>query len=399
MVVDHARYRDIGGAHQRSVVRQVQIGRMLNVDHGQKNWDIQVVRAVAILMVMVQHVRNRLPTPTWYHELFSVGAFWSGVDIFFAISGFLICATFVRDVNREGSGAIRSFWVRRFWRLFPALLIWVAASVAVAAFTTSVEGAQPHQIALSGLAALFGFSNVFWVECIRSNLLIPMCGNPDFNGVSWSLSLEWQLYALLTFLTFLIGKWRGVAALLFVSLFASTVAAPSFSYPWALRPQAFTLGALLALINEKQPLALKLPNRSTLALSMLLIGTAICIISPVRLQQPLVVPALAFGGLLCLASSWRGGSYSSGRIGSILVWIGERSYSIYLSHLPLILLSREITARTVGLQVSALSLLVGFGTFSLLLTFFADLSYKLIEVPFQRRGRRAPLIAPTQSLI
>ncbi|EPN0837415.1 acyltransferase family protein, partial [Escherichia coli] len=54
------------------------------------NNNIQALRALAILLVIIQHL-HRLPIPEWLMSTYSQYSYWTGVDIFFAISGFLMC--------------------------------------------------------------------------------------------------------------------------------------------------------------------------------------------------------------------------------------------------------------------------------------------------------------------
>jgi peptidoglycan/LPS O-acetylase OafA/YrhL len=130
---------------------------------------------------------------------------------------------------------------------------------------------------------------------------------------------------------------------------------------------------------------------------MLLAALALCVIAPVRLPQPFVVPTIALAATLCLFSSLRGNSYS-GRLATPLVWIGERSYSIYLCHLPLIHVVREVTHRTIGPDAVFPLAILPYAGFAVLLALAAELSYRLIEVPLRRRGHATgnPEFAGTQ---
>lgn len=105
-----------------------------------KNMDIQALRAIAIIMVILQHYRNRLPSPEWYTQSFNYVSYWTGVDIFLAISGYLMCKTLSRDINKGGSttDAFIGFFKRRLFRLFPCLLLWGVLSIILSLFFQSV---------------------------------------------------------------------------------------------------------------------------------------------------------------------------------------------------------------------------------------------------------------------
>ncbi|EJB4941154.1 acyltransferase family protein [Escherichia coli] len=65
-----------------------------------KNLDIQALRAVAIIMVILQHYRNRLPSPDWYLSSFNYVNYWAGVDIFLAISGYLMAKSLTGEIKK-----------------------------------------------------------------------------------------------------------------------------------------------------------------------------------------------------------------------------------------------------------------------------------------------------------
>ncbi|WNC91071.1 acyltransferase [Paraburkholderia sp. FT54] len=352
-----------------------------------KNNDIQCLRAVAILLVITQHYRNRLPTPDSYQGLFGHFAFWSGVDIFFAISGFLICHSFLRDVRRTDSRkeAMAMFWARRWGRLFPAVFFWSVASVCISVFTSSIPNADPAKIAVGAAAAIFGVSNAYWVHCV--NHFGPTCGNADFNSVTWSLSLEWQMYALLTTLICLTGRRWAVTLMLIGAGIMSAFPAPSFSVIWAFRMQAFALGALTYILLQTDDALPVLRLRRLFSIALLFVGVLICISAPTHLSQPFVLPAIGIGGFICLLSGLSKSNFSRSPVASPLVWLGERSYSVYLCHLPMILFTREVMARTTGLSVNFRNIVFGAVLAGSLVIICGELSYRFIEVPFQRLVR------------
>ncbi|SEK05142.1 acyltransferase family protein [Paraburkholderia diazotrophica] len=349
-----------------------------------KNNDLQCLRAVAIILVMMQHYRNRLPTPDAYSRLFEHFSFWTGVDIFFAISGLLICHSFLRDLRHSASikQASIAFWVRRLGRLFPAVVFWVAISVCVAAIASHSAGADPRKAAVSGAAALLGVSNAYWSYCVQHQ--IAACGSADFNGVTWSLSLEWQLYATLMLLIVAVGRKWAVGLMLIAAIIMSAFPAPSFSIAWAFRMQAFALGAATFLVLGKGGSLPKLSLHPVACITMLMLGVLVCASSPTHLPQPFVLPAAAAGALLCLVSALSGNSYSRYRIVAPLIWIGERSYSIYLCHLPIFLVTNEVLVRSIGLQADLGHIVIGLAIATTSIAICSDLSYRFIEAPFQR---------------
>ncbi|WP_223529837.1 acyltransferase family protein [Pseudomonas sp. BF-B-26] len=359
----------------------------------EKNTDIQILRAIAILLVIAQHIRSRLPTPQAYHEIFNHVMFWPGVDIFFAISGFLICKTFYRDISTSlsKSDAIRSFWRRRAARLLPAVIFWAIASVAISTFTESYPNTDPLLVAKSAASGILGVSNIYWASCVQFSL---QCGSADYNAVTWSLSLEWQLYAISTLIFSVAGFKRGILILAAISVLFSILPAPSFSFPWVFRPQAFVIGVAIYFATRNISIQLKTPTN----LLILIAGISICILSPLNVTHPYMIPFISLGAGLCLISTLSGQSISA-IPSKILEWVGERSYSIYLCHLPMILISRELLIRLNLLTPSYANFILGLAIALSLIVISAEISYKLIEVPFQRKLSKRKLTLKSHSTV
>ncbi len=103
-----------------------------------KNNDIEVLRAIGILYVIISHLPTFTPwAPSWHTVIFNHTYFWSGVDLFFAVSGFVIMKSISpwisKDKNEKYLSDTVSFWVKRFYRLIPAswffLLLTFIASI------------------------------------------------------------------------------------------------------------------------------------------------------------------------------------------------------------------------------------------------------------------------------
>ncbi|WFR67255.1 acyltransferase family protein [Curtobacterium flaccumfaciens] len=82
--------------------------------------DLNAMRAVAVLLVVAVHAVG-IPTGGWV-----------GVDVFFALSGYLIARSMLSERLRTGRFLLGAFLVRRFWRLFPAAVTTLAVVCAAA---------------------------------------------------------------------------------------------------------------------------------------------------------------------------------------------------------------------------------------------------------------------------
>lgn len=155
----------------------------------QLNW----VRAVAALLVVGYHCQLTIAKPKYFNEdvmtFFTSG--WSGVQLFFVLSGFVIYISHMRD-SEASPGVLRDFAIKRFRRLYPPL--WVVL------------------IPVTLLAvAQMGFSGVMAWDIVAAFLILPV-EKELILAVEWTLRHEILFYAL--FALFLWNRRIGLAALI-----------------------------------------------------------------------------------------------------------------------------------------------------------------------------------------
>jgi peptidoglycan/LPS O-acetylase OafA/YrhL len=314
--------------------------------------DIQGLRAIAVIMVVLFHAGLPLP-----------GGF-VGVDVFFVISGFVITAMLMRQMERPTGISMGAFYQRRVRRLLPAL----AVVVGVTAIATALLGApfnnQQEMTALTGIGAMFAVSNL--VIALRSGdyFATPPESNPLLN--MWSLSVEEQFYLVFPFVLILLA-WLGTRYLgrarrdRAVVLGVGVLALASFVLCWFMstgrlsyrfsdpatiafysaptRAWEFAAGALLALVAARLALG---PRASRIVQAA---GLAGIVLSGFLINGDMVFPGLVV--LLPVAATLAalaGGQRQGGMTGQLLtsrpmVWFGDISYSWYLWHWPLIALT------------------------------------------------------------
>lgn len=357
----------------------------------QRNLDIQALRAAAVTMVFLQHARMRIPTSEAYGWLFKAGTFWGGVDVFLAISGFVICGSACARMGPTwskglSSGGLVEFWKRRAWRLFPAAWFWLAASIALTPFLRGLHSADPLLAAKAAAYAMLGIANGFWWQCVQGSGVGQWCPNPDINGVFWSLSLELQLYLLVS-LALWAGSMRLLVALAFVICLAWPFSGVNFTFAWSFRPQAFCLGILAYALVTRFP-----RSAAGIPLTIRQIGIVACLagvyVAPVSMPSAnLLILALASGACVFLASP--DGAIGKGALAHAASWVGDRSYSIYLCHLPVLLAFGELSRRTAFDQHPSWSihaLYLSMAAASTLL--LSHLSFRYLEGPATAWGRR-----------
>lgn len=354
---------------------------------------IDGLRAVAVLAVVFYHLdAGLLP-----------GGF-TGVDIFFVISGFVVSASVDRLDKVGAFASFLRFYARRLRRIAPALIVCLLATCVFSAlFVPEAWLSETSQE--TGRMAFFGFSN--WVLAATGNDYFSP--KVDFNAYThtWSLGVEEQFYFVFPFL-FLAwsrrGRIRGLSTALFV---ASLVA--SLAYAWFLsrslgrEVEAFYLttsrfwqlaaGVLLyqglswtGVIGADEDETNAISRSRFAALRSLGVAVSVGLVvigfvwaRPGHSPWPDGLwPVLGTMGLLALVyvnrHSWAGQALSL----PVVTGIGKISYSLYLWHWPVFVLFRW----TIGLESAAARVT------ALLLAFvLAIASYRLVERPL-RHARR-----------
>jgi peptidoglycan/LPS O-acetylase OafA/YrhL len=358
--------------------------------------DLQGLRAVAILLVVLAHAE--LP-------LFAGG--FVGVDVFFVLSGYLITGLLARELERDGSISLAGFYARRLKRLLPALAVMLAASYGIA--SSLLSGAELRAQTASAPFAATWTSNFYFAVATAG--YFEELASRDLFLHTWSLGVEEQFYLVwpvLLLLPFRLGRLRentgtqpqavlrcSLAIAFLLSLAASiywTFTAPQAAfYLMPSRIWQFALGALVHFTFDNRHIgasSLASPGRRILVWSALATGMALIIGGALALRPDLPYPGYwalvpSFGTALVI-SAGRGLSDGGGGplAHPVLVWLGDRSYSLYLWHWPVFAVGFSL-----GLGTQA-GLSLGLVLVSLLA---AILSYRIVEHPFWKgRFSHAP---------
>ena len=298
--------------------------------------DIQALRAIAVAVVVVFHL--------WPGVL---PGGYVGVDVFFAISGFLITSHLLSEIDATGGLRAGRFWARRIKRLQPAALLVLAVSTAgIAAFV-------PRHLWLQFLqevvASTFQLQN--WLLAYNAVDYLAADNLPSPVQHYWTLSAEEQFYVglpLLMLLGLALARWTRLGArraifLLLAATFAGslalsawqTTATPAVAYVSTFtRAWEFAAGALLAMAAARRG-GLAHGAAPWLGTAAIL---AACFAFDGDTRFPGVAAALpVFGTLACL---WSGRGSFLHRVGRLppVALVGRVSYAIYLWHWPLLIL-------------------------------------------------------------
>lgn len=341
------------------------------------------LRAIAAMAVLVYHL-----IPGW------APAGFAGVDMFFVLSGFLITALLLQQLHRHGRLELKSFWLRRFRRLVPAVVVTLIGASALA---LAVGGDALVSLPRQFVGALTGTYN--WVEIANGASYFEQNSPLLFTNM-WSLSVEQQFYVFWPLIVALLVFWSRSRRLAVVFAVAATSIVAHVwlsgvdlsraymgtdTHLWGLM-----LGAGIALAI---PGALKMPINPTRYPTLwgvggwlgLLAAITMMMVLPESLMYPWGMVAISVAVAITVRSLLNDVAPSQPALAltailenPVLVWLGVRSYGIYLWHWPLWVLMYYLSP-TMNPLLAALPVIV-------LSIVFAELSYRFIETPIRTHG-------------
>jgi peptidoglycan/LPS O-acetylase OafA/YrhL len=318
-----------------------------------RNFALDAVRGLAILLVLIRHIPGE-PASGPMRVLFELG--WTGVDLFFVLSGYLISRLLYRELDITGSIKLSRFWLRRGLKIWPSYFacfgVMTILAAAVELLTGRATAASKRLLAsLPNLVFVQNYTGYWWPH-------------------SWSLAIEEHFYLLLPLvliflarksltrkLPFIIFLVCGGVLLLRIAMYAGgLVRWQSFYYPTHLRLDALAFGVFLGYVHHYQANRFdSIARRWPLLLAALpLIGIAV--LFPVERSMLAVtvgftVIYLAYGALVIIAAAYPDAGKRL-KLVRVLAWCGVYSYTIYLAHSAISLIpafSSESTAENLWL--------------------------------------------------
>jgi len=355
--------------------------------------DIQVLRGLAVLAVVLFHAND---------DYFPLG--YLGVDVFFVISGFVVTPLILRIFTDQTNGRgrlsnLRYFYKRRFYRLAPALAVTLLIS-AIPIFLLGPIG--DHQFfARQGIATLLLVGNFGAYKYSGAGYFAP---NPNPLVHTWSLSVEEQIYIFLPLILIVIlhnrRRLKKITAVVLGCI--SAISFVSFLFPAFLQPLysragiaetsqfvffspvdriwQFTLGGLVFLLLGRSYNGIKDMPKSIHLASV--IAIVIILFGPIHIGlRSSSIFASLFAVFVIIFKSL---DVLPDFLMKKLEWLGDRSYSIYLVHMPLVYIAKYSPAVQIGngenrIVCSTIALIV-----SILL---GGLSYSKIENRYRDRGK------------
>jgi len=355
--------------------------------------DIQSLRGLAVLAVVLFHANE---------SYFPLG--YLGVDVFFVISGFVVTPLILRIFSEREIGGgrllnLKDFYRRRFYRLAPAL----AVTLFITAISIFLLGPidQHQRFARQGISTLLLAGNAGAYQ-YSGDYFSP---NPNPLVHTWSLSVEEQIYIFLPlFLMLFIHNLKSlkktsavilgiISAISFISFLFPTILQPLYSragiastslfsfYSPIDRVWQFTLGGLGFIFLDQYQKRLKIISTRIHLVSVILITVIMFSTVDIGSKTGSVFASLLAVTVIVLRSLDVLPEFLIEKLG----WLGDRSYSIYLVHMPLLYVAKYSHVMQIGsgdnrtFQASiavVVSILLG------------SLSYSKIENRFRDYGKR-----------
>ena len=344
------------------------------------------LRAVAVIAVLLYHLGiDWIP-----------GGFL-GVDLFFVISGYVITGLILDSIEKSGGLDLRAFYLSRIRRLLPALV----AMVVLTTLYIGVYAPETVRRFLGDLPYVFtGTMN--WALVNREQDYFETIGRPPLLQHTWSLAVEAQFYLIWPLVLLFVLRYFGKKNISFVALaiaLASGVALFLYSVQIDIKESAVShvyfgtdthsiglfLGAALAVSWKPQNLTKEISKRAQDFVDLIGVFGFLGLLSAflfINENDPtlyrIAFPLTALFGCATLISV----IHPASRFAPILstrpaLWIGERSYGIYLWHWIVFQLTRP-SIDLVGDDWALYSLRV------LIVFALADISYRYIETPVRR---------------
>ena len=352
---------------------------------------IDSLRALAVLAVIIYHVDvNYLP-----------GGFL-GVDLFFVLSGYLISSLIIKEYRKTGSLNLYNFYIRRARRLLPAVYFMITVGLVVMVLFNEVLLRKSH------LDAIFGYiySSNWWYIFHKLDYFDSFGAQSPFKHL-WSLAIEEQFYMIFPLLFLLINRKKKskdgtyklnknflyvVLGLILVSLIVHILLFDINNISriyFGTDTRAFSLlvGVVGAILYPMEKLHTKVTPQQNIMYSVVSL-VSIAILITVMIYTSEYNTWLYRGGFLLVAILGLIVIISSGKQHTLMsrllsfkpvVFIGKISYSLYLWHFPILVLTTPVS------EIGNPNII--FVILRIILTFaLATASYVFVETPIRKLG-------------
>jgi peptidoglycan/LPS O-acetylase OafA/YrhL len=360
-----------------------------------RNVEVDRLRAIAIILIAYCHF-GRLYFPSIIRLNMQYGT--ALVEIFFVISGYVISTIVVqkidqfKSVSSELAVNIKAFYIRRICRVYPAAwIVFLFVLISSYYFNSGEAFSTPINTIEAGVYLATSTFNYFFVDHYHSLALAPY----------WTLAIEEQFYFLFPLFILLTRNNRQRIFILIGTLLAITfIVRPLTMHYYPIQGFFFSqtrcdgliYGCLIYHLTQQPWLdAIKLPLRGNKFLRctfVVLLVTLLVALTAIDISTNVIIPlgAILASILVILASFEREIIVFPLLLQKWLDIIGVRSYSLYLIHMPIFLLAKELWNESSQLSSS---LPINNSLFALCLLILAtEILYRLVEKPTLQMSRR-----------
>jgi peptidoglycan/LPS O-acetylase OafA/YrhL len=355
----------------------------------QRSVGLDVIRAVCVAGVVATHF-----SPFFFSDSgvgrfarngLELGSF--GVTGFFLLSAYLLMSILLKEVGTGQTQVWKRYWIRRSLRIWPLYYLSIIVVVVVSLITAT------RLVAIPWLAT-FTYNWVAWRE------------PNQFLSQFWSMGAEEQLYILIPILSFVVFRWRWpiIVVLIAIAPLSRWFVSQNLPYPavWNFTTShldVFAIGILLASLDYNKAPAWHRVRAFIAASRWVAVGVAVIVVvlgvAAVRDSQWVFGSGASSWTYLAVAVVWawllikvtERPQTEPQRITRGAVWMGQRSYGIYVYHWPVVLFGTWLAS-----VVAIPSPVIGVVLIAAVLA-FSEVSFRWIERPFLRLKTRFSRVA------
>lgn len=360
------------------------------------NRDILYLRGLAIVLTLLAHFTFMQPVAyapmIWIES--HVAQFWSGVYLFFVISGYVITRAFMQPFERDGSptrkewfGQWKRFYIRRLLRIVPTAWLWIAVILTLVLFFNAHGSFGPSRrsdIWQAVAAGTFTFN-------------VAMLWNlgPAF-APYWSLAFEEQFYLVFPSISRLSTRTKVIILCALIIGLSFVHRPPDQTNPVNSFPvDTLSYGVLIAMAERfgwtlrVDPMFLTRPLWRFLNQGVSVLALVLTPILCVGLTQGTSIVVFVCAWIVYCASFGKDYMTPPRWLLWPFKWFGEVSYSLYCLHIGVFLFAREATLRfgETGWRADATAL----GIASTACAVLSYASWRFVEVPTRAAGRKLSL--------
>jgi peptidoglycan/LPS O-acetylase OafA/YrhL len=322
---------------------------------------LDALRGIAAMLVVIQHVGERYVAgiPGFAENWFNFGRF--GVTIFFLVSGFVIPYAF------EKENAVKSFWIKRFLRLYP--LYWLSLGLTLIFHIEPADFLQSHHMARDAL--------------VNVTMLQGFVGIPNVSNPFWTLFIEMAFY--ITFTVWYVMKlhkktvfwaWMGAAAFFGVSIFAPVVLGKHAPVTKVFCFLAILIGSVIYR-NFKGQVSGRTMGLLMSAAVLLAGAGAYLNFFKFPSSEKISATSVFLSWAAAFLFFWLVFQLRAKPFPAFFLWLGRISYSLYLLHAVVL-----DTMPDLGNRVLGMGLVLGISLF------VSALSFRYLERPCVSLGHR-----------